>query len=138
MGRREDRRDRLFDLLMDEPDGITIPHMMAELVASYSQVRNAIRDLRVFLGTMDQINLVCEPTTFRDRWEYRLVGNADDARFWQANRLNDAEGRLETIRSVAQSVARGTPANTPVGRRARRMYRSLDYLMAELADIEVP
>ena len=95
-----------------------------------------VRRLRlVFAG--DDINLVCEPQMLREPWVYKLVGNVEDARSWSTNRISDIETRLETIQAVAESLTNATDGRTIEGRKARKIHRTLGYLIGELAEIAV-
>ena len=79
---RKQRRDDLFDLLVANPTGVTVDDMMDLYGWTHGEANNAIRDLRQFLGTTDNINLPCDPQGKGERWLYRLVGTLDDVRGW--------------------------------------------------------
>ena len=135
MGATTARAGLLFDYAVAHPDGFTVDDVKSEFGWSADQTNRAARALRMILAE-DTINLVCDPSGQRTRWRYRLVGNLEDAKPWASNRLRDIENRLETICGVAKSIAAATDGRSTEGRRARKIYKTLDYLHGELADID--
>jgi hypothetical protein len=127
--------NRLFDYAVSHPDGFTYVDIQADLRWRRKELLKVVKGLRSLLGSIDQINLVCDPTGPGQPWSYRLVGTVKDAQPWTANRLGDAETRLTTIRSVASSIAAGTDGRTTDGKRARLIKRALTRLLEDLADV---
>jgi hypothetical protein len=143
---REERRDVLYDQLVANPDGITVEDMIDEHAKTYfgtswdglyRMARDAIHDLRLFLGEVDSINLICDPQGKGERWLYRLVGTPAEATPWLQNRFDDTESRLFTIESVARSMVTATDGRTKRGRKARVTERALRRLREDLADIDL-
>jgi hypothetical protein len=129
-----DRRDQLFDHLADQPG--TIKEMMAALGVNELPLRHTIRELRLFLGETDEINLVCEPQGHREPWLYRLVGNLDAARPWQDNQMRHLESRLESSLAIAKSMASAFPDGRRVeAKKARRVVTVLSRLMEDLDEL---
>lgn len=133
---RERRRDDLLLKLIATPTGLMIEDMMVELDATHPQVNEAIRDLRLYLGDYDQINVVCDPQGPGERWLYRLVGTLDEVRPWAANRVNDSISRIRTIRSMMSSIVKSTNGRTIEGRKARVTEQALRHLIEDLDLIE--
>lgn len=132
---REMRRDALFDLLAGTPDGLTVDDMGSGLDCTNRQVRTAIRDLRLFLGDSDSINLPCEPQGSGQRWLYSLRGDLDGSRRWLTNRLGDVDSRIRTMRGLATSIVNGTDGRTLDGKRSRLIERALRRLVEDLDDL---
>lgn len=132
---RKQRRDDLWDMLVSNPLGITVEDMMASGGWSHHQANVAIHDLRTFLGTMDSINLPCEPQGGGERWVYRLVGSLDEVRGWVSNRVGDADTRLRTMQSMMASIVSATNGRTIEGRKARLMDKALSRLIEDLDDL---
>lgn len=134
---RTKRAGVLYDFLVSRPEGATVDEMKVVLGGvHHSTVNDALRALRVILGHDDNINVVCDPGGRRERWTYQLVGDVDSARTWTANRLMDAESRIETMANVARSIEAGTDGRTKDGRKATMMRSTLDYLREQLAHID--
>lgn len=129
------RVNALFDFAAAAPDGFTIDDACHHLRCTRAQVRDAIRQLRLALAD-DTINLICEPASYLEQWTYRLVGNYDDAKGWAANRISDCRTRMVTIKGVAASVVLGTDGRTIEGKQAKKIARTLGFLIEELADID--
>jgi hypothetical protein len=135
-GIREVRRDALFDLAVAEPGGVTVDDICIELDITHHQANEAIRDLRRFLGDTDTINFPCEPTGKGERWVYRLVGDLDGMRVWNANRVRDAESRFRTMDGMMTSIVRSYRGQRTVeSRKARVMERALQRLVEDLDTI---
>lgn len=126
------RRDRLFDYLVANP-GVTIRDMERHLEASRSAMETSIRDLRLLLGDIDDINLVCEPDGQSQPWRYRLVGTIEGAEIWPTNRLLDTEQRLRTMEAVMRSLASGLDKRTVAYKKADLIESTVGYLNRELA-----
>lgn len=126
------RREVLFEILVDNPQGLTIDEMQVLMHATYQVVRKAINDLRAYLGEYDEFNLICNPQGGGERWLYELVGDYDGMRPWAANRVMDTETRLRTQASVSGAVVRGTDGRSIEGKKARLMHRSLTRLVEDL------
>lgn len=133
MTARDIRRDALFDLLVANPNGITVNEMMDQLGWSHRQCNDAVHDLRLFFAdTSDTINVTCDPQGSRQRWLYTLVGSLAKVRGWTANRLRDSESRIRTMQSVMHAVVTATNARTVEGQKARVMERGLRRLIEDL------
>lgn len=135
---RDLRRDELFDDLVANPAGLTVDDMMAMHGWTHGQTNTAIRDLRRYLGDIDDLNLPCEPQSKGERWVYRLVGRLDDVRSWIDNRITDADSRLRTMQAVMHSIVAATSGRTVEGRRARVMEKALRRLVEDLDDLIEP
>ena len=83
----------------------------------------------------EEINVTSTPNGHRRPWLYELTGNLEVARPWLTNRVGDLESRLETIESVANSLANATTRTTVEGKKARRIHRTISRLREDLADI---
>jgi len=134
---RERRRDDLWDDLTANPSGLTVEDMMGLRGWTLNQANKAIRDLRLWLGEYDNINLPCDPQGSRDRWLYRLTGDLAEVEDWSKNRLKDADSRVRTMHSMLASIVAATSGRTLDGRRARLMERALRRLVEDLDDLLV-
>ena len=104
MNYRDLRAGEVFDLLAAAPNGLTIDEMATTMNISLRAAQQALRDVRIQLGTTDAINAVATPG--RGRWRYSLEGTYAEAGPWLRNRLRDLETRVETIHAVATSITR--------------------------------
>jgi hypothetical protein len=137
MTARVARRDALFDLLVASPQGVTVDEIAFRLVCSLNRVRLAIRDLRIFLGDDDTINVPCRPQGTDERWLYTLEsGLTDSTRIWSANRIGDTETRLHTMHAVSSSAVAATDERTIEGRKARVIERGLRRTIEDLEEID--
>jgi hypothetical protein len=132
---RERRRDALFDLLAANPAGLTVNDITSVMQCSNRQADHAIRDLRLFFGECEPINVTCDPNGLREPWTYRLVGNLDGVREWIANRLGDTESRIRTMQALMVSVVSASDGRKSDGRRARLIERALRHLIENLDDL---
>lgn len=132
-----DRVLRLFDQLVANPAGVTIEQIAEDQGCSLGKSNHIVRELRRRCGVSDTINLICEPDAadVRGRWIYRLVGKLDDAAYWLANRIGDAESRIRTIQAVTASLVAASDGRTVEGRRARVMNRALTRLIEDLDEL---
>jgi hypothetical protein len=135
MSRRAEQIAALFDFAADKPEGFTYIDVRATLGWQRDQFVKVARQLRLVFAD-DQINLVCEPQGSCEPWRYKLVGNVEDARAWSSNRIGDIETRLETIKAVAETLTNATDGRTIEGRKARKIHRTLGYLIGELSEID--
>jgi hypothetical protein len=130
------RRDALFDFLAANPDGATLNEISAALQCRVAHSRGAVSDLRLFLGDTDSVNVPCVPAGPGEQYTYRLVGTFDETREWIANRINDTESRMDTMRSVMASVVAATTATPDIdpidARRASLIERGLRHLIEDL------
>lgn len=140
MGARDIRMGVLFDYLVAEPDGVTITQIESHLECSRKLANQAVRDLRIWCGDDDSMNVDCEQQGHRQRWLYKFVANWGDIKGWELNRLLDLVTRIETMRAVIASIDRGTDARTYDGKRSRifkrhllRMIEDLESLQEEIA-----
>lgn len=126
--------NELFDYLAGpgNPKGVRLREIMDHFKWNRSRATEAIRSLRLILGDGDTINLVADPTEYREQWIYRLVGNYDDARWYIGNRIGDLEARLETQAGIAQSLETATDGRTVEGRKARMIRSTLSHLVEQL------
>ena len=136
-GRRETHRDNLFDFAVANPEGFTANQGSTALDCGSTALKTAIRDLRLFLGEFDDINLPCNPQGGGEPWLYQLAGTLDDIRPWGTNRINDAESRIRTIQAVFESIVHATHGNSIAGRKARVIERSLSRLIEDLDTIQL-
>lgn len=136
MTARDDRMSELFDYMVLSPQGATVEDMAAHLQCSVHAARDSIRDLRIFLGDDDQVNLTCNPDGANQRWLYRLVTKLDDHREWVANRVIDTESRIETMHAMLSSAVRATDGRSVAGKRARVMCKQLGRLLEDLRELD--
>lgn len=133
LSKRELRRDALYDLAADRPDGFTVTDVHQELGWPYGHIRMAIRDLRLLMED-DTISLVCDPQGKGERWLYRLVGTLEEGSPWIANRERDMLSRLQTVHAVASSIVNATDGRTITGRKAALTKRIVGRLLEDLSD----
>jgi len=128
--------NELFDYAVSHADGFTYVDIQNDLGWKRGEFFKVVNRCRSVLAG-DTINLIAETQGQRGPWLYRLVGNVEDASWWAANRLDDAEQRLTTIRNVAMSAVKATDGRTNAGRRARIIFKSLTRLLEDLGDLHV-
>lgn len=121
----------LYDFAASRPEGFNKRDVAEYLDMDIRLVPDLLHQFRLELGDGD-INLVAEPNGKGNLWTYRIVGNPDDARIWQTNRIGDMETRLVTMRSVAHSMSMGTDARTREGKKARKIDLALSRLLEDL------
>lgn len=127
----------LFDFAVGRGDlGFTHLDAQAALGWERKQFADACRKLRAILKG-EPANLVCSQQELRAPWVYRLTAEQGHSREWQANRLMDAETRLETIENVAASLVKATDAHSLEGRRARIIQRGVSRTLEDLADLRL-
>lgn len=136
MDARSRRAALLFDFAVSKPNGFTLEDIEREFSWDRKTFFVAVRQLRTAMQGDDEINLVCNPRGSRQTWLYRLVGNYTDAKPWMSNRMGDMERRLETVQGVASSIKNATDGRSKEGRKARKVLRTVSYLIEELAAIE--
>ena len=136
-GTRAACRDDLFDLLAAEPDGLTIPEMTEALSVGQTRIQQAIRDLRLFLGEFDSINVINERQGRGEPHRYRLVGTFNESREWVIGRINDTESRLKTLGAVSASLVAATDGRSAEGKRARLISKVVTRLVEDLHDFEI-
>ena len=135
--RRAIREGMLFDLLADNPDGLTITQIGAEFDLNKDYMRDVVRTLRLTLGEMDTINLVADnPGDGISEWAYRLVGTYDEARAYIQNRVTDLISRVTTQRAIAASLVRGSDGRTIEGKKAALVHRHLGRLLEDIDTID--
>ena len=125
----------LFDhLFAIKPKGITYED--AEVLWGWDRVYfyAVVRVLRLTLSGEDA-TVTCEQPGGQMPWVYTLTGDPQAIQAWHANRLLDAESRLETIKSVAESAVHATNGRTTTGKRARTVYKAVGRLMEDLAEL---
>ena len=132
MGARQDRATDLFDLLVSSPDGLTVPDIRETLSWRENHAREAIHDLRLILGEVDEINLVCDPCEGRGPWLYRLVGTTEDADQWTQIRMRDIDSRMVTVHSLGRSLVRATDGRSSTGKKARLLERTFRHLIEDM------
>jgi hypothetical protein len=125
----------LFDYLAASPDGVTINDIADGLDVNLPLARKVVHTFRITYGADDELNLVCEPNGHLQPWLYRLVGTISDAQAWVANRVADAEARLETMAAVLGSAARATDGRSTDGKKARILLRAITRAQEDLAEI---
>lgn len=128
---------RIFDLLADNPGGLTIDQMADALHVSHRQIGHGIRALRIVLGDTDTISLVADPDHgHKEPWTYRLVGTLDEVIPWTGFSIKHIEARITTTAAVVAPMTAGD-ARTTETRKARLIHRSLSRLSEDLADIDI-
>jgi len=138
MTKAHDRALELFELLVDNPDGVTKPEIDAHLGCSAKAGRSAIRALRNELSDGDTINVITNPTPRGDGpYVYTLVGSfTDEARAWFGASSKQIDTRLDLMLWVSQSLAKATDGRTVEGRKARIRVKAFARLIEDLADAE--
>jgi hypothetical protein len=131
-----EKMGRLFDYAVDHPEGFTYQDIEKDIGWRRTEFFKVTRQLRALLGNDDQINLVCNVQGQHEPWLYRLVGNFEDSREWNRNRVDDAESRMATIGAVLTSVVKGTDGRSRDGRRARIMELAIRHAKENLAEID--
>jgi hypothetical protein len=134
---REQRMSDLLDLLVAQPLGATRWSIASDLGCQVRAADRAIRDLRIFLGDVDDVNLVAESPGPHLPWEYRLVSGLDQSREWVTNRIGDTESRIRTMQAVMASAVTATDGRSSEGKRARIIERALIRLIEDLDEISV-
>lgn len=129
-----DNVGELFDYAVSKPNGFTWSDATEDLEWSRPKFNLTVRQLRLVLGG-DDINLVAEPGGHWEPYIYRLVGTYGEAREWLATRIRDMESRLELVHAVATSVTRAADGRSVQGRKARKIERTVGYLLRELGDM---
>ena len=132
MAGRQDRATELFDLLVSSPDGLTVPYLREKLSWRENHAREAIHDLRLMFGEIDEINLICEPIDGRGPWTYRLVGTTEDADEWTQIRMRDIDSRMVTVHALTRSLVKATDGRSSTGRKARLLERTFRHLIEDL------
>ena len=134
----ERRAGRIYDALAAAPDGLDIRELAYELGEEQWTVRPAIRTLRVMLA--DNGDTISVPAIKQGGglWKYKLVTGHEDTQEWVANRVGDAETRMETIELTMQSVveAESIGEDDALYVKAKKIHRTLAYLRAELSEID--
>lgn len=125
----------LLDYAMTNLGGFTVDDVMADFGWNHQTTNTAIRDLRMFLGKFDKINLPCDPQGHGQRWLYRLVGNLDGVRAWAVNRLGDTETRLRTQQAMMASIVSALDGRSVHGKVARTVDKALRRLIEDIDDI---
>lgn len=131
MSRRSEKIDALFDFVIDHPEGVTVSQMRAAL--GMREIKGVIRGLRLVLASEDR-NLTATPAGPNQEWLYTIDAQSEA---WAANRVGDAESRLETMTAMMQSVVRATDGRTMVGRKSRKMEVTFRHLQEDLGLLTV-
>lgn len=100
---RELRAEQLQQYAEDMPEGFTRDDAMEYLGFSYSQVRIAIRDIRLKLEE-DEINLVADKQGRGEQWIYSLQGSRLAFDEYWTNRFKDLESRMVTLLAEGRSI----------------------------------
>jgi len=129
--KRTEHAAELFDYLADEPDGVNLHQIRTKFGWGSDTAKEALRALRIILGE-DTINVVSEPTAYRKQWTIRLVGNYEDSRWYQGNRIGDMEARLETCLAWARSYENAEDGRTVNGKKAALMRSTVSHLLEQL------
>lgn len=141
MTARDERALALFELVKACPDGVTVDEIADHLDVPYKEANDVIRHLRRHLGRLDSIWLIATPQGKGERWLYSLSGismldAADPDGRWIANRVRDAETRIEIMLSMMDAAVRGTNGRTVEGRKSRVMQRAFTRLREDFAEID--
>lgn len=136
MGLDTARAGELFDYSVVQPEGYEAKQAEDELQWTHAQFTRAVRQLRRILGSDDEINLICTNQGFGAPMLYQLVGDIERAGPWVTTRLRALESQLETVHSVAASLARGTDGRTVQGKKARLIHRYVGRLREDLGDLD--
>jgi hypothetical protein len=132
--RADEKAGLLYDLAVSKPEGFTYRDVEDKYGWHRTNFVETVRVLRLMFAG-DRITLTCESQGFRKPWLYKLVGTYDDARPWTSNRIGDLETRLETVHAVAETLTNATDGRTTEGRKVRKIERTINRLMEDLAEI---
>lgn len=117
---RQKQMTHLFDLLVANPDGVTVDEIVDGLGLRRGSVRLLIRMFRREFASQD-VNLVCDRPAGGGQWLYRLVGDPTEAAPWVAYRRRSLDGQFVTFLAVVESLANATDGRSVDGRKARAL-----------------
>jgi len=126
----------LFDRLMAvRPNGLTYEDAEQEWGWDRGYFFKVVRVLRSILAS-EKVTVPCaQEDGYGTPYVYRLTDDPKAIEAWEANRLNDGESRLVTIRNVAESAMHFTDGRSLTGKRARKMHKAVDRLIEDLAEL---
>jgi hypothetical protein len=141
MSAADDRAGEIFDALVAAPNGMTKTELCAQLSYTNKQFVDGIRAARLVLADNDTVFILADPDTrYRGTWRYRLVGGATlvdaEQSGWTANRIGDAQSRVQLLAKAMAVAKRATKPGTVLGRKAREMERVLRHLVEDLDAID--
>ena len=146
-----ERRLWLFDLLVDNPDGLRYPEVEEETGWSSCIFQATVQSLRDWLAVdgndIDGVHytLPCdpEPGNWRGPWVYCLTPGdevepsaaAAEGKRWLINRLSDVDRRLVTVQNTTVNIVRQTDGRTVVGKKARDLHKTISRAMEDLDEL---
>jgi len=139
MSTTAEKASQLHDFALRHPDGFTYYDARREFPWARARAKffRVVRVLRLALAAQDEgVTLPCEPQGPREAWLYRLTSEYEHGQPWTTNRIGDMETRLETVEAVSQVLVSSLDPSDPDWRRARKIYSTVSYLRAELADLD--
>jgi hypothetical protein len=126
------RITQLVTYISDNPDGVTVDGMQAELGLDYSTTRKLIHAVRIYLRDSG-FDLCCNPSTIRrGRWIYYFTGDWQEGNQWLSFRLRDTQGRIKTVEAVMTALFSKLDGRSSEGRAAKRCLISVRHLEENL------
>jgi DNA-binding transcriptional regulator LsrR (DeoR family) len=128
----QSRRMAVLDTLQQHPEGLSAADIARQMGVRLRVIRRDIRRLR---RDVSVDNIPAVPNGHRQPWLYFLTNEAQPNEAWAKNRVADMESRFLTQIGQAKTMVRVTNGRTVEGRKARKIERTLEYLMRELDEI---
>ena len=135
MSLRRERRDHLFDLLMDAPEGITIDECCEAMRCDRSSWFQARRDLLEWLTETDDTVTVVVIDQPSKPSLYKLGSLIDEAKPHLKERLDDLETRLRTQSHTVAPLVAASDGRTSDGKRARYIRKYLTRMREDLDEL---
>lgn len=132
--------DRLFDLLVASPDGLTRDALMAQLGITDVNMFHVIkRQLQKTLGT-DTVTIVGDPKTNNEGgWTYSLQGDPSHplAQQYLILRAENLLSRHMTSHTITKSLRNGVDRRTTAGQVINRMLETERRLIVDTFEVLV-
>lgn len=118
---------KLFDVLADSPEGLTMDQIIEALDVNDRFVASkVITELRLDLGEGDSI--VVPAVQEGKRHIYKLEANFNNSRQWLAKRARYKAKMIRTDVASLNALVRGSDGRTNLGKTIRRLDMSMDRL----------
>lgn len=130
----DDLAGHLFDLLSNNPDGLSVGKIAARLGIPPHAAVAVIRHLRLTLAVGDSINVPWR-TEGKARI-YFLAGQQVDGQVWQVARMRARLSNFDVDLAWWRSMVAGSDETTPAGRLARRILRHFEGVAADVREIQ--
>lgn len=141
MSAADDLAGKVYDLLADAPEGLTMEDIAEQLSMPRDAIRRAVRAARMTLSDADTLFILAEPQGARQPWRYRLVDGGTLVDFedsaWVPNRVKDSQSRVALLAAAMAVAVRATDGRSIEGRKARTMERQLRHLTEDLEGIDL-